>query len=156
MNINYDYVLQEDSFDCGIASLITIFKQYKKHITKEQILEHINIENGINAYDLINASKILGLDSRGVKGSIKDLNSSILPCISHVIIDKSYYHYIVILKQNKLKKTLLIMDPSYGIKEITEDEFENMTTGIYILFDGNNLEKEKNNRLYKFLITIFK
>ena len=156
MKDDYEYVLQDSKYDCGIASLITIYLQYGINISKERILELVNIDEGVSAYDLINASNILGIPARGVKGSLKDLAKDMLPCIAHIIKDESYYHYIVILENNYKNKTLICMDPAEGIVELSYESFNNSTTGIFILFLKSELKKEKDKRFKKVLINILK
>ena len=109
MNTNYDYVLQESNYDCGVACLLTIFKQFGKNITREEIISKINIKEGIRAYDLIEVSKYYKVDAKGLKGNVSKLKQDLLPAIAHVIVNKSYYHYIVILKKKKdaIKKYLM-------------------------------------------------
>ena len=52
MNKNYDYVLGENSYDCGIASIITILKYYGINPSREKIVSKYNRKNA--GYILIN------------------------------------------------------------------------------------------------------
>lgn len=75
MKKNYPYVLQENSYDCGIASLMTCFLNKNLSITKDQILEHLHDKKeGISALDLITTSEKLGLKAKGVKCDLEVLN----------------------------------------------------------------------------------
>ena len=154
MNTNYDYVLQESNYDCGVACLLTIFKQFGKNITREEIISKINIKEGIRAYDLIEVSKYYKVDAKGLKGNVSKLKQDLLPAIAHVIVNKSYYHYIVILK--KKKDALIIMDPAIGIKTIKEEEFDDISTGIFIVFQKEKFKKVRDKRLKKFLLFTYK
>ena len=100
------YVLQRDTYDCGLAALKTIFLQFGKKIN----LEKLNYVHGLTAYDMIQISKKNGLVAKGVRTNLFHITSSYLPCIAHVIKDKSYFHYIVITKNNKKSKKINIFD----------------------------------------------
>ena len=156
MDVNYDYVLQENNYDCGIASLITVFRQFNKHVSKEEILSKINIKEGVSAYDLINVSNFYNISAKGLKGSIEKLEKEMVPCIAHIIVKNSYYHYVVILKNNKRCKKLIIMDPAKGIVEVSYDKFNEASTGIFIVFENKSIKRCSDNRLKMFLKEIFK
>jgi len=68
----YNCYLQESTYDCGVASLLTIFNNLGLKVSREKIITLLNIETGgISAYDLIKVSKHYGIDAKGVKGNIK-------------------------------------------------------------------------------------
>lgn len=153
---SYDYVLQENNFDCGLASLMTCYKNMGIHISKEEITKHLKVsKQGIKAYDLVRTSKELGINSYGIKGNFLELKKTNLPCIAHIIKDKNYYHYIVILKIDKTKKTIKVFDPASGPNEISFEDFEKITTQIYIVFDQKKVPKIKDKRFKKYLKLLF-
>lgn len=146
------YVLQKDKYDCGIAALKTIFLCFGKEIKTNTF----NNNGGITAYDLIKLSNSNGLIAKGVKTDLSFITKENLPCISHIIKEKSYFHYIVILKNNKNLKTLLVFDPAEGKKQITYDDFKKMTTNVFILFQKKTFKKQKDKRFYNILIFLVK
>ncbi len=150
---NYDYVLQENMFDCGVAALKTIFLQYGKRIKTEDIVTK-KINQGLTALELINASKKLGIDAKGVKSDIDNFDFNYLPCIAHTIKDKNFYHYIVILEQKKNKKSFVVMDPATGIEEITNEELKEISTNIFIIFNSKKLKKEQDKRFKNLIFNI--
>lgn len=146
---NYLYVLQKNYFDCGVACLKTIFLQFGKQVDDEKIT-YDDKKRGMSAFEIIKNSEKFNVTAKGVK--IDSLNYlSKVPCIAHIIKDKNLYHYIVVLENNKLKKTLTIMDPSIGIKSISYNEFNDVMTGIFILFDIPKQKLESDKRLIFFL-----
>ncbi len=158
----YIWVRQDDLKDCGVASLLTIIKTYRGNISKEALrILSKTTRDGTSAYDLMVAAKKMGFAVKGIKGNIKDLQQEniLLPCIAHVIINNSYKHYIVIHKINKKKKTLIIADPSTGIKKYTFNEFAKIWTGVLIiLYPIKRIPVLKNIKtlktfLYELLIT---
>jgi len=151
----YNCYLQESTYDCGVASLLTIFNNLGLKVSREKIITLLNIETGgISAYDLIKVSKHYGIDAKGVKGNIKMIKNENLPCICHTIKDKSLYHYIVILE--KKKNSVEIMDPASGIEEVSINYLEEISTGIFILFDKPNNKIKKDKRFKKVLLKICK
>lgn len=146
------YVLQRDMFDCGEAALKTIFLQYGKRL-------RVNITSknqGLTAYELIKISKKNGIMAKGVKTNLSHITEENLPCIAHVIKDKSYFHYIVILKNNESRKNVIVFDPTEGIKNISYNKFNEISTGVFILFQKTKIKKERDNRLKQILIKLVK
>ena len=130
----YPFVKQEGYKDCGLTSLLMIIKYYKGNVSIERLrdLTHTN-KNGTSAFNLVKASHELGFYSKGVRGSLNDLKSVVLPCIAHVIINNSIKHFIVIYEINYDKEILIVADPAYGIKRISFSEFSSIWTGVLII-----------------------
>ena len=60
------------------------------------------------------------------------LEKSDFPLIAHVIIDGSFQHFVVVYE---IKKDMVIIaDPSKGIRKITIDEWNNITTSKFFIF----------------------
>lgn len=134
----YPCVLQEGMKDCGIASLLTIIKTYGGVVPKEHLRVLTNTtKNGVNAFSLIEAGRILGFDARGVTGRVFDIDKKNLPCIAHVIIDNKYKHFVVIHEIDKVKNKIVIADPAKGILNMTREEFEEIATNNYLFFIPN-------------------
>ena len=149
----YDYVLQTNSYDCGIASLQTIFLLHNKKISRASLTSLINKERyGVSMYDLITTSKSLGLNALGVSSKLDNMKEN-LPCIAHTIIDKEMYHFIVILEIEK--DYILIMDPSYGLKKIDRLTFNSITTNKFIIFSNTKFKKVKDVRLKNIILKLF-
>ncbi len=133
----YVFVRQDSLKDCGVAALLTIIKVYNGDISKEKlrILTKTN-KFGTKAYDLIKVAKGMGFSAKGIKGDINNLISSniLLPCIAHVVINKSYEHYIVIHKVDKKRKIIIVADPNAGIKKYSIDEFSKIWSGTLLIF----------------------
>ena len=154
MSKNYDYALQQNTTDCGIASIMTILMYYGIKPSREKIVSKLNKKyDGYTAYDLVKVSKSYGIDSYGIKTDLLSIKK--LPVIAHTIKDKNMFHFIVIFEINKKDKTLKIMDPSEGIKIITFKEFEEITTNIFLVFKGDKKKKIKDQRFKKEIIKIF-
>ena len=125
------YVKQTDLKDCGVACLLAIMKYYGGYATKEYLREITKTtREGVSVYDLVEGSKILGFETKAIKGDILTIKED-TPLISHVIMN-NLGHFIVIMKVTS--KHITIMDPSCGIKTLTKEEFQKITTNVYILY----------------------
>ena len=154
MTKKYDYVLGQNSYDCGIASIITILMHYGIRPSREEIISSFNKTNlGYTAYDLIKIANNYDISGYGLKTNLDRINS--FPVIAHTIKDKNMFHFIVIFEKNNDKKLLTVMDPSCGIRVLSFSEFENITTGIFLLFEGTGIKNKRDMRLKKELIKIF-
>ena len=131
----YECEMQEGSKDCGVASLLTIIRYYKGYLPKEYLRSLTNTtNNGVNALSLIEAGRKLGFDSKGVEGDVLELHNANLPCISHVILDKKYKHFVVLFEINRSKDYVVIGDPSRGIIKMSIKDFNSISTHTFLLF----------------------
>lgn len=144
-NKKFYCVKQQDLKDCGCACIATICKQYglKYPISKIREVSGTDKE-GTSAYGLIKAVESLGFSAKGVKANTyEDIFSEIpLPAIAHVIIDKSFLHYVVIHKITP--KEIIIADPARGINSYDIEDFFKIWTGILIIMSPT-VEFKKGN-----------
>ena len=93
--MGYKYVLQNSKYDCGIASLRTVFLQFNRTLK----IPSLKIkEGGISAYDIIKISEYNKIKAKGVKSNLgSSILQGYLPCIAHVKIQDGCFHYIVII-----------------------------------------------------------
>ncbi|PIH03901.1 peptidase domain-containing ABC transporter [Clostridium combesii] len=154
----YICIKQHDYKDCGCACLATICKQYGLKYPISKIREVAGTDKeGTSALGVIKAAEELGFTAKGVKASKpEDLFSEIpLPCIAHVVIDKTMLHYVVIHKITE--KEIIIADPAKGIVKYTPNEFFEIWTGILLImtptvkFQKGNKEKGLFQRFFKLI-----
>ncbi|MCI8346948.1 MAG: peptidase domain-containing ABC transporter [Bacilli bacterium] len=167
-------VLQDGIKDCGICCLLSIIKHYNGKVSKEYLRQLTNTtKNGVSLFNLLEASKKIGFEVEAVKGDIEKINADNLPCIAHVIINKSHHHFIVIYKIDEVGQKILVMDPSQGKRTFSTSEFKLMTSNHYLflkpiqklpIFHDNKiirksiclfLKKKKHYILFLFFLTIF-
>ena len=124
-------VLQEGRSDCGVCCLLSIIRFYGGGVSLEYLRGITNTNrDGVSAYNLIEASKSIGLDAYGVTGKLENIENNNLPCIAHVNVGSNYQHFVVIYKINNNKIT--IMDPAKGKRVLSLSEFKLMSTNNYI------------------------
>jgi len=155
--MKYPFVKQKDLKDCGCCCLLMLTRYYGGGVSLEYLRELTNTsKRGTTAYDLIEGSKKLGFNSIGVRGNINDLDNTKTPCIAHVVINKSYEHFIVIYKVDKKKNRLLIADSNKNnLTKISFDEFNKISTGNFILLKPKKkiMYVESNKELKNFIFS---
>ena len=134
----YNAVMQEGSMDCGCACLLTIIRYYKGNVPREYLRNLTNTtKDGTNAYNLLDAGRKLGFDTKGVYGDVLNIETRFLPCISHVVMDSKYNHFVVIFEIDKKNKNITISDPSKGIIKMDYDTFNSISTRNFLFFIPN-------------------
>lgn len=151
-------VKQSSEKDCGPACLLSIIKYYKGFVNLETIKMDANTNlTGTKALDLIKAANKYGFDATGYNLNTENLlsNSRTFPYIAQVRINK-YEHYISVFGFEKNK--VIIMDPAYGKKTISKDNFFNISTGIVLEFYPRNtvIFVDKENRLFDLFVEVVK
>jgi len=147
-------VRQEGIKDCGPASLAMIIKYYKGNISLDKLVDICKTgNNGTTAYHLIEAAKECGFRAYGLKVNIDEINDKLIfPCIAHVIIDNSYNHYVVIYKVDIKKKRMLIGDPIGKKYYLTFNEFEQISTNVFInLYPNRVIPFESEGNYIEFI-----
>lgn len=124
-------VYQQNLKDCGVASLISIIRYYGGDNTFENVRYLTKCSNnGITALNLIEASKKLGFNSRGLRCEYNDLNNLQIPLLCHIVLPNGYNHYIVLYKFTY--EYVIVFDPYYGIKKYDKDSFLKLWDNIVI------------------------
>lgn len=154
-------VKQNGIKNCAVSCLLSIIRYYNGDIAREELSYLIKTDqNGTNAYNMIEGMKKIGFDGYGIKKSSYELyeNCEILPVVAHVKIN-NLLHYIVIYEINQKKKHFKIMDPSYGFKKMSFNDFNNifLETILYFypveiipkLINNKSLLKE----IFEFILT---
>ena len=72
----YPFIKQKESKDCGVASLLMIFKYYNGYVNPIKLEELTKTtKNGVTAYHLVETLKYYGFKASGLKCSIEDLRN---------------------------------------------------------------------------------
>lgn len=96
-------------------------------------------KNGVSAYHLINGASTLGFSASGVEGELENIRKDDLPCIAHVVINRSYQHFLVLYDIDFKNKKVLVMDPAKGKKILALSEFKLMSSHKYIFLKPNKV-----------------
>ncbi|MEM1392414.1 MAG: peptidase domain-containing ABC transporter [Cyanobacteria bacterium P01_H01_bin.150] len=124
----YPFVQQQSSSDCGAACIAMISQYWGKRFNLNTLrsIAHIN-SMGAELSDLANAALCLGYQALAVRGSLKELESQVLPWIAHYRGN----HYIVVWEIKD--EFAIISDPAIGKRQIPRGEFEASFTGYALL-----------------------
>lgn len=127
----YKFIKRDNVKDCGVFCLLSIIRMYGGN-NSISYLRHLTKTNnqGTSAYHLIEAAKKLGFKAEGYR--FDQLNNIPIPAIAHLIIDKSYHHYVVIKNINYSKKIIIVGDPAVGIKKYSFEQFINIWSKVII------------------------
>ena len=129
----YPFVKQTSSKACGVASLSMIIKYYKGYADNNYLSDLTKTgKDGTTAYHIVEGAKKLGFESKGLKTNLNDLDKIIMPCIAHIVINKTYNHYIVIYEVNFKKNYLIIGDPATKLYKMSFHEFQSLWTGVIL------------------------
>ncbi len=124
---------QQDFTDCGAACLVSVCRYYGLHVSISQVRSMAGTDQqGTSIMGLLEASKKLGFDARGVQGSRQSLFKIPKPALAHVVLKNGRHHYVVICQ---VKRTYIkIMDPANGkLKRMTWEEFSDIWKGILLI-----------------------
>ena len=130
----YYCVKQKELKDCGCACLATILKQHGIKVPIYKIRELAKTDKqGTNIKGIIEAAKSLGFSAKAFMTNEKEgiFNDIPFPLIAHVIMDKSYEHFIVVHKVTS--KYVLVADPGKGIIKYSIEEFFSIWTGVIVI-----------------------
>ena len=150
--------MQDGVKDCGICSLLTIVRYYNGNYSKEYLRTITNTtKDGVTAFALLEAANNIGFDAVGVTGDVLDIAKKNLPCIAHVVIQNKYKHFLVIYKIDKKNKVVMLADPSQGLVKMNVNDFEKMSTKVFLFLKPNKKipyvknESKVKNIIYNFL-----
>lgn len=126
-------VLQNGIKDCGICCLLSVIRYYGGDISKEVLRQITNTDrSGVSAYNLIEGARKIGFEATGMKGDLSKIEKNNLPCLAHLVVNKSYKHFVVIYDIDLDNNKVLVMDPAKGRRSLTVGEFRLMSSMNFI------------------------
>src|SRR5262245_10774461 len=125
-----DHILQIDEMDCGSACLGMICRHFGRKVSLARIRQLCHTAtDGTSLKAISRASAELGLASRALKISLRNLPLMPLPAIVHWEDN----HWIVLYDVNE--QFVRVADPARGLRKLPRREFETKWTGYAALFD---------------------
>lgn len=123
-------IRQIDAMDCGAASLAIICRHYGRAVSLARIRQLVNTgQDGTSLRSICRAAEELGLSSRSIKTSVRNLDKMPMPAIAHWDAD----HWLVLYDVGPTHVKLA--DPALGNRSVPRAEFEKRWTGYAALFD---------------------
>jgi HlyB family type I secretion system ABC transporter len=125
----FPHLWQVDEMDCGAASLAIVCRHYGREVS----LAHIRrlVDTGIDGTSLTGiagGAEAIGLATRTVKASKRNLDTLPLPAIVHW----EAHHWIVLYDTSETH--VRVSDPARGLLKIGREEFEAKWSGYAALF----------------------
>ena len=125
-----DHILQIDEMDCGAACLGMICRHFGRKVSLARIRQLCHTAtDGTSLKAICRAATELGLASRALKISLRNLPLMPLPAIVHW----EGNHWIVLYDVNE--QFVRVADPAFGLRKLPRREFETKWTGYAALFD---------------------
>src|SRR6516165_7207520 len=125
-----DHIMQIDEMDCGAACLGMICRHFGRKVSLARIRQLCHTAtDGTSLKAISRAATELGLASRALKISLRNLSLMPLPAIVHW----EGNHWIVLYDVNE--QFVRVADPEHGLRKVARREFETKWTGYAALFD---------------------
>lgn len=125
-------IKQRDFSDCGVTCLGYLIQYYGGYVPIETLRQDTFTDhNGTTAFHLVETLKKYGFDSFGQKISLDRLKDMVLPCIVHFILPNGLQHFVILEKVRK--KEVVLMDPAYGKRKYSFEEFSALWDGVVLL-----------------------
>ncbi|MGL4183622.1 MAG: Mbov_0121 family peptidase domain-containing ABC transporter [Metamycoplasmataceae bacterium] len=139
--------LQNDSFDCGLVIIQTMYKYFYNiwldiNSLKQEVFYK---EHGISIEELRIHSKKYDMQIQAYEGnfeSFKEIKKS-EPFVC-LIKKQNYKHFVIVNKI--IKNKIIILDPAEGKKVFTYNEFEKIYDEVVIFFNKTIFKKENISR----------
>ena len=110
--MRYPFVKQEGQMECGVACILMLIKYYNGYISTNKLKVMTKTTNcGTTVFNMVKALREIGFTADGVECDFNLLikNNNMMPCISHVIINRSYNHFVVLYKITSIIIFLLFL-----------------------------------------------
>lgn len=133
---------QMSMVECGAASLAMVLSYYGRRTSVAEVREHCGIgRDGLSARAIAKAARSYGLRVRAISLAENDFRFVQLPAIIHW----EFNHFLVV--EHWTDKHVDLVDPAFGRRRVTAEEFDKSFTGIVLTFEpGVNFERSTAGR----------
>jgi ATP-binding cassette subfamily B protein len=126
----FPFLMQIDQMDCGVACIAMICRYYGRRVGLARIRELARTAtDGTSLRSLCRAATELGIASRAVKASHRNLDQIPLPALAHW----EGNHWVCLLEVRK--KKVRVADPAQGDRWVPREEFDKNWSGYVGLFE---------------------
>lgn len=143
-------VRQHDQADCGVACLQSILQYWGKSISMEQLRDWSGTNaSGTTMLGLKQAAIQAGILVEGYEADLDSLKICEDICILHVVVNNSFYHYLVYWGYDEALQRYIISDPGKGlVEEYTAGELDEVWQSKTLLLfkPANEVPAAENNR----------
>ncbi|MGE4267216.1 MAG: NHLP family bacteriocin export ABC transporter peptidase/permease/ATPase subunit [Deferribacterales bacterium] len=145
--------LQMEAVECGAACLAMILDYHGLKVPLEIVRQDCGVSrNGSKASNMVKAARKYGLDARGYRKEVGELQTMKMP----VIIFWNFNHFVVLEGFRNGKAVL--NDPGVGRRFIEMDDFDDSYTGVTLTFKPTKsfVRGGESGSMYKALLERFR
>ena len=125
----FKHIRQVDEADCGAAALAMVCRYFGARVSLARVRTHVGTGiDGTSLRGLARGGEDLGLATRSLKVSLRNLEAMPLPAVLHW----GGNHWVVLTDVDA--KGVKIADPALGIRRLTRAELEAAWSGYAVLF----------------------
>jgi len=117
------------AIECGAACLAMVLGYHGKRVTIQEIRRVLDVRQGTNAQELIEAGHLYGLIGNGVVVDFEELNYIDAGTILHW----EFNHFVVY--ERHTRKHVHLLDPAIGRRAVPIEEFKRSFTGVALTFE---------------------
>ncbi len=144
------FIPQHTATDCGPTCLAMVLRHFGREVRIDELRAAMSAgRDGVNALAIVEAARLYGLRSRGVKIDVTDLPDVDKGTILHWGFD----HFVVFDRVDETGK-IVVVDPAFGPRELTRQEVSKSFTGVALLLEKT--EEFKPGKLDKPLFAYLK
>ena len=124
------YVSQMEITDCGAACLAMTLGYFGRQVSLDELRQATGTgRDGVNAYAIAEAARRYGLEARGVRVELEELE--LLPPAS--ILHWEFDHFVVF--EGLARDGVRVIDPGIGRDKVAREKFSRSFTGVAITFE---------------------